>query len=81
MLTEREVGVLKLMAKGFSNKDIAAALHISSRTVQGHMSQILHKLGVSSRTKALAMALKEGWVTLDDIDQQRAPMIPALQMQ
>lgn len=77
-LSEREVGVLKLMARGLSNKNIAATLHLSTRTVQGYMSQILHKLGVTSRTEALALALKEGWVTIDEVGQEISPRITAL---
>ena len=67
LLTEREVEVLKLVTKGLSNKDIADGLSLSIRTVQGHLANIFNKLRVSSRTEAVVHALKEGWVTLDDI--------------
>ena len=67
LLTEREVEVLKLVTKGLSNKDIADGLSLSIRTVQGHLANIFNKLRVSSRTEAVVHALKEGWVTLDDM--------------
>jgi NarL family two-component system response regulator LiaR len=67
LLTEREMEVLKLVTKGLSNKDIADGLSLSIRTVQGHLANIFNKLRVSSRTEAVVHALKEGWVTLDDI--------------
>ncbi len=66
VLTEREMEVLKMVTRGSSNKDIAEALCLSVRTVQGHLANIFNKLRVSSRTEAVVHALKEGWVTLDD---------------
>jgi DNA-binding NarL/FixJ family response regulator len=66
-LSEREMEVLKLVTKGYSNKEIADRLYLSIRTVQGHLGNIFNKLMVSSRTEAVVRALKEGWVTLDDI--------------
>jgi NarL family two-component system response regulator LiaR len=67
LLTEREMEVLKLVTRGLSNKDIADGLSLSVRTVQGHLANIFNKLRVSSRTEAVVHALKEGWVTLDDV--------------
>jgi NarL family two-component system response regulator LiaR len=67
LLTDREMEVLKLVTKGLSNKDIADGLSLSIRTVQGHLANIFNKLRVSSRTEAVVHALKEGWVTLDDV--------------
>jgi DNA-binding NarL/FixJ family response regulator len=67
LLTEREMDVLKLVTKGLSNKDIAEGLCLSVRTVQGHLANIFNKLRVSSRTEAVVHALREGWVTLDDV--------------
>jgi len=67
LLTEREMDVLKLVTRGLSNKDIAEGLCLSVRTVQGHLANIFNKLRVSSRTEAVVHALKEGWVTLDDV--------------
>ena len=67
VLSDREMQVLKLAAKGLSNQDIANDLCLSLRTVQAHLGHIFNKLQVSSRTEAVVRALKEGWVTLEDI--------------
>jgi DNA-binding NarL/FixJ family response regulator len=64
-LTERELDVLRLVARGLTNKAIGQELGISDRTVQGHLANIFGKLGVESRTEAVAMALKQGWITLE----------------
>jgi NarL family two-component system response regulator LiaR len=66
-LSERELEVLKLAAKGMSNKEIAAQLSLSVRTVQSHLGRIFDKLEVSSRTEAVLRALKEGWLSLEQI--------------
>ncbi len=57
-LTEAELGVLKLMIKGLNNPDIAEQLMVSTSTVKFHVSNILSKLGVTSRTEAVALAVK-----------------------
>lgn len=67
VLSEREMEVLRLAARGLSNQDIARNLHLSTRTVQGHLGHIFNKLDVSSRTEAVVRALKEGWVSLDEV--------------
>jgi len=59
--------VLRLATRGLSNQEIANKLCLSLRTVQAHLGHIFNKLGVSSRTEAVVRALKEGWVTLEDI--------------
>lgn len=64
-LTKREIEVLKCLAKGCSNRDIAETLYISEKTVKNHISNIFHKLDVNDRTQALIAALKSGVVTLD----------------
>jgi len=64
-LTERELGILQLVGKGLSNKQIGKKLFISDRTVQAHLSNIFSKLGVSSRTEAVMYAVREGWITMD----------------
>jgi DNA-binding NarL/FixJ family response regulator len=64
-LTNREVEVLRLAAKGWTNKAIGRALSISDRTVQGHLANIYGKLNVSSRTEAVTEALKQGWLTIE----------------
>ena len=64
-LTERELGILRLVGKGLSNKQIGKELFISDRTVQAHLSNIFSKLGVSSRTEAVMYAVRNGWITTD----------------
>ena len=61
-VTEREVEVLRLVATGRSNRDIAAALFLSERTVARHLSNIFTKIGVSSRSAATAYAFEQGLV-------------------
>jgi DNA-binding NarL/FixJ family response regulator len=63
-LTDREVEVLRLVAKGLTNKAIGQALDISDRTVQGHLANIYGKLNVGSRTEAVTEAIKQGWITI-----------------
>jgi DNA-binding NarL/FixJ family response regulator len=65
-LTERELDVLRLAAKGHTNRAIGRELGISDRTVQGHLANIFGKLGVSTRTEAVLLAVKQGWITLDE---------------
>jgi len=60
-LTEREMDVLRLVAKGFNNSDIASHLHLSEGTVRNHVSAILDKLGVSDRTQAAVIAIQHGF--------------------
>lgn len=66
LLYPRELEVLELAAEGMSNKQIAAALVISERTVQTHLVNIFRKLGANSRTQAVLHALREGWIVLED---------------
>jgi DNA-binding NarL/FixJ family response regulator len=61
-LTERETDVLKLLAKGRANKEIARDLAIGEKTVKTHVSSILAKLGVQSRTQAVLHAMKAGLI-------------------
>ncbi len=68
-LTEREIGLLKLMTRGLTNKEIAGELGLSIRTVQGHVAQIFNKIGVSSRTEAVVRGLQKGYITLEDVPQ------------
>jgi NarL family two-component system response regulator LiaR len=63
-LTEREVEVLKLVAKGQSNQEIAELLIVSERTVGAHVSNILSKLHLANRTQAALYALREGFSDL-----------------
>lgn len=66
-LTEREIEVLRALARGESNKQIADTLIVSEKTVKAHVSNILGKLGLQSRTQAVLYALRHGMVSLDDI--------------
>ena len=68
-LTERETEVLRLIAQGKANKEIAAALVIGEKTVKTHVSNILSKLGVPSRTQAALYAVRTGLVSLESLDQ------------
>jgi DNA-binding NarL/FixJ family response regulator len=61
-LTDRELDVLRLAAKGFTNKAIGMQLGISDRTVQGHLAHIFAKLQANSRTEAVMRAVSLGWI-------------------
>lgn len=63
-LTDREIEVLHLTARGMTNKEIGRELNISARTVQGHLANIYGKLGVFSRTEAVTEALRRGWIVV-----------------
>ncbi len=65
-LTEREVEVLRLISKGLSNKEIASALFVAEWTVRTHVSNILGKLHLASRTQAALYALRTGLASLDE---------------
>jgi NarL family two-component system response regulator LiaR len=62
VLTEREMDVLRCLAEGLSNKEIAERLNISTATVRSHVSHILSKLGVSNRTQAALYAREQGLI-------------------
>lgn len=66
-LSERETDIIKLAARGMTNKDIADKLHLSNRTVEGHLRTIFNKLGVGSRTEAVLYGLRKGWLTLEEL--------------
>lgn len=68
-LTEREVEVLRLVARGFSNQEIAGELVISEATVRTHVSNVLSKLHLASRTQAALYALREGLASLDESNE------------
>jgi DNA-binding NarL/FixJ family response regulator len=63
-LTEREMEVLRLLAQGRTNREIAAALTVTERTAKFHVSSILAKLGADNRTEAVSIAVHEGLVEL-----------------
>ncbi len=64
-LSDRELQVLRLAARGMGNKQIGSALAISDRTVQGHLASIYAKLQVATRTEAVLFAVRKKWITLD----------------
>jgi DNA-binding NarL/FixJ family response regulator len=69
LLSDREMEMLKLLATGMSNKEIAEKLCLSLRTVKAHMSNIFTKMNVASRSEALVEALRKGLLTLEDVKQ------------
>jgi DNA-binding NarL/FixJ family response regulator len=69
-LSSREMEVLKYVARGMSNKEIALVLGISHQTVKNHVTSILRKIGVEDRTQAAIYALRRGWVRLHRDDKQ-----------
>ena len=68
-LTPRETDVLKLAARGYTNKAIGAQLHLSDRTVQGHLANIYGKLHVATRTEAVMRAVSLGWLSPDEASE------------
>ena len=69
-LTGREIEVLGLLARGRANKEISVELFIEEKTVKAHVSSILRKLGVRSRTQAALHAVRSGLVSLDDLAEE-----------
>ena len=67
-LTERDLEILRLAARGLTNREIADVLSISPRTVQVHLGNIFNKLGVNSRTAAVLYAVRAGWLPLEDTE-------------
>jgi two-component system, NarL family, response regulator LiaR len=69
-LTDRETEVLALLARGKANKQIAGNLYVSEKTVKAHVSSILMKLGVQSRTQAALYAVRTGLVSVDELGEE-----------
>jgi two-component system, NarL family, response regulator LiaR len=69
-LTARETEVLGLLARGQANKQIARELFVEEKTVKAHVSSILRKLGVSSRTQAALYAVRTGLVSMDELNEE-----------
>jgi DNA-binding NarL/FixJ family response regulator len=63
--------ILKLTAKGYTNKAIATQLNISDRTVQGHLAHIFDKLQANSRTEAVMRAVSLGWISENVAEEPR----------
>ena len=70
LLTPREIEILRLAAKGMSNKDIANELFLSLRTVKAHLTNIFNKMGCGCRTEAIIKGLTDGYITLDEIARE-----------
>jgi NarL family two-component system response regulator LiaR len=71
LLTERETHVLRLLARGLANKEIAQELSIGEKTVKTHVSHVLAKLGVQSRTQAALYAARIGLVSTQEMGNRR----------
>ena len=69
-LTERETEVLQLLARGKANKQIATSLYVTEKTVKAHVSSILAKLGVQSRTQAALYAVRAGLVSIRELGEE-----------
>ena len=63
MLSERESDVLRLIASGYSNKEIAAQLSLSVKTVEVHKANAMRKLGMTGRIDIVRYAILQGWLT------------------
>lgn len=68
-LTERERDILKTLARGYSNKEIARELVLTETTVKGYVSTVLSKLGVADRTQAALLAVRYGLVGMDELPE------------
>lgn len=75
-LSSREMQVLQLIAKGYSNKQIALTLGIKEQTVKNHLSSILRKLAVNDRTQAVLYALRRGWIRLSELEDGNGRVFP-----
>ena len=69
-LSDRETEVLRLLARGKANKQIASELYVEEQTVKAHVSSILRKLGVQSRTQAALHAVRTGLVSVEELGDE-----------
>ena len=69
-LTDRETEILKLLARGKANKQIGSTLFLEEKTIKAHVSSILKKLKVQSRTQAALQAVRAGLVTIDELNEE-----------
>ena len=69
-LTDRELEILRLAARGMGNKEIARQLALSVPTVKAHLVNIFNKMGVGSRTEAVMQAVRKGWVELEPLNSE-----------
>ena len=75
-LTDRELEILRKVSDGLTNAEIGYALGISAQTVKNHVTSILRKLAVNDRTQAVVTALRRGWLTIDDGDDESSSDAP-----
>jgi ATP/maltotriose-dependent transcriptional regulator MalT len=66
-LSDREMEVIVLVARGFSNRQVATQLHISEATIKRHLANIYEKIGVTSRSDAVRTALNEQWIGFHEV--------------
>lgn len=76
-LTERELEVVRLLATGVSNKELAALIHVSPNTVRVHLRNIFTKLGAQSRTEVTMVAVRNGWVDAGRVVTEQPETAPA----
>jgi DNA-binding NarL/FixJ family response regulator len=67
VLSVREMGILLLVARGLSNRQIASRLRVAESTVKRHLANVYKEMGVVSRGEAVRMALLEGWISIQDV--------------
>ena len=75
-LSARELEVLLMVARGMSNNQVAASLHLSEATVKRHLANVHPKMGVSSRGEAEKTALSRGWIAPRDITSGESQQTP-----
>ena len=73
VLSARELEILLLSARGLSNQQIAASVHLAEATVKRHLANIYQKMGVSSRTEAAREALLRDWITIEEVTRSDPP--------
>jgi DNA-binding NarL/FixJ family response regulator len=66
-LSPRELEVLRHVARGRRNREVAGLMDVSEQTIKNHVSTILHKLGVPNRVRAVTFAVRQGWLVLDAV--------------
>ena len=74
VLSARELELLLLAARGLSNRQIAASVHLAEGTVKRHLANIYQKIGVSSRGEAAREALIRDWITVEEVTQPDPPL-------
>ena len=74
VLSSRELELLLLAARGLSNRQIAASVHLAEGTVKRHLANIYQKIGVSSRGEAAREALIRDWITVEEVTQPDPPL-------